>query len=45
MDFKDSIKQLTERIKTLKDNLQTEEATKASLLCIIGNKNQEQNNK
>lgn len=43
MDFKDSIKQLTDRIKTLKDNLQTEEATKVFLLCIIGNKNQKQN--
>ena len=32
MDFKDSIKQLTERIKTLKDNLQTEEATKNALI-------------
>ena len=32
MDFKDSIKQLTERIKNLKDNLQTEEATKNALI-------------
>lgn len=28
MDFKDSIKQISERIEKLKDNLPTEEATK-----------------
>lgn len=32
MDFKDNVKQLTERIKTLKENLQTEEATKNALI-------------
>ncbi len=32
MDFKDSIKQLIERIDTLKGNLQTEEATKNALI-------------
>lgn len=32
MDFKDSIKQISERIKSLKDNLQTEEATKTALI-------------
>lgn len=32
MDFKDSIKQLTERVEKLKDNLQTEEATKNALI-------------
>jgi hypothetical protein len=32
MDFKDSIKQIAERIEKLKDNLQTEEATKNALI-------------
>lgn len=32
MDFKDAIKQLSERIEKLKDNLQTEEATKTALI-------------
>jgi hypothetical protein len=32
MDFKDAIKQLSERIEKLKDNLQTEEATKNALI-------------
>lgn len=32
MDFKDSIKQLSERVERLKDNLQTEEATKNALI-------------
>ena len=32
MDFKDSIRQISERIGNLKDNLQTEEATKTALI-------------
>jgi hypothetical protein len=32
MDFKDSIKAISQRIATLKDNLQTEEATKNALI-------------
>lgn len=32
MDFKDSIKRLSERIESLKDNLPTEEATKTALV-------------
>lgn len=32
MDFKDSIKQISERIEALKDNLKTEEATKTALI-------------
>lgn len=32
MDFKDAIKQLSERVDKLKDNLQTEEATKNALI-------------
>ena len=32
MDFKDSIKQISERIETLKANLPTEEATKTALI-------------
>ncbi len=32
MDFKDQIKQLSERVEKLKDNLQTEEATKNALI-------------
>ena len=32
MDFKDLIKQLSERVEKLKDNLQTEEATKNALI-------------
>jgi hypothetical protein len=32
MDFKDTIKQLTERVEKLKKNLQTEEATKNALI-------------
>lgn len=32
MDFKDQIKQIAERIEKLKDNLQTEEATKNALI-------------
>lgn len=32
MDFKDSIKQISERIGKLKDNLPTEEATKNALI-------------
>ena len=32
MDFKDSIKQISERIDTLKANLPTEEATKTALI-------------
>lgn len=32
MDFKDSIKQISERIKTLKANMPTEEATKTALI-------------
>lgn len=32
MDFKDSIKQLTERVAKLKDSVQTEEATKNALI-------------
>ncbi len=32
MDFKDTIKQISERIEKLKDNLHTEEATKNALI-------------
>lgn len=32
MDFKDSIKQISDRIEKLKDSLQTEEATKNALV-------------
>ena len=32
MDFKDTIRQLSERIEKVKDNLQTEEATKTALV-------------
>ena len=32
MDFKDQLKQLAERIQTLKDQIHTEEATKTSLI-------------
>lgn len=32
MDFKDKIKQLGDRVENLKDNLQTEEATKMALI-------------
>ena len=32
MDFKDSIKQISERVDKLKDNLTTEEATKNALI-------------
>lgn len=32
MDFKDVIKQLSERVEKLKENLQTEEATKNALI-------------
>jgi hypothetical protein len=32
MDFKDVIKQLSERVEKLKDSLQTEEATKTALI-------------
>ena len=32
MDFKDSIKQISERVEKLKDNLPTEEATKTALI-------------
>ncbi|MFR9582439.1 MAG: type I restriction endonuclease [Rikenellaceae bacterium] len=32
MDFKDSIKQISERVEKLRDNLQTEEATKNALI-------------
>ena len=32
MDFKDQLKQLSERIQMLKDQIQTEEATKTSLI-------------
>ena len=32
MDFKDSIRQISERIENLKDNLRTEEATKTALI-------------
>ena len=32
MDFKDALKQLSERIDKIKDNLQTEEATKTALI-------------
>ena len=32
MDFKDSIKQISERIENLKENLLTEEATKTALI-------------
>lgn len=32
MDFKDTIKQLTERVAKLKDNIQTEEATKNAFI-------------
>lgn len=32
MDFKDSIRQISERIENLKNNLQTEEATKTALI-------------
>jgi hypothetical protein len=37
MDFKDSIKQIAERIDKVKDNLQTEEATDLSIrnICSI----------
>lgn len=31
MDFKDTIKQLADRIEKLKDNIQTEEATKPQI--------------
>ena len=34
MDFKDQIKQLSERILKLKDNIQTEEATKNAFAII-----------
>ena len=33
MDFKDTIKQLADRIEKLKDNIQTEEATKNGHSC------------
>lgn len=32
MDFKDAIKQLAERVSKLKDNIQTEEATKNAFI-------------
>lgn len=32
MDFKDSIKQISERIIKLKDNIETEEATKNAFI-------------
>jgi hypothetical protein len=32
MDFKDVVKQISERVEKLKDNLQTEEATKTALI-------------
>lgn len=32
MDFKDQIKQLSERVVKLKDNIQTEEATKTAFI-------------
>lgn len=32
MDFKDSIKQLAERVNIIKENLHTEEATKTALI-------------
>lgn len=32
MDFKDSIKQIAERVEKLKDNIKTEEATKNALV-------------
>ena len=32
MDFKDTIKQLADRIEKLKDNIQTEEATKNAFI-------------
>lgn len=32
MDFKDNIKQLVERVRTVKDNVSTEEATKTALI-------------
>lgn len=32
MDFKDAIKQLAERVVKLKENIQTEEATKNALI-------------
>ncbi len=32
MDFKDSLLQLSERIEKLKDNIQTEEATKNAFI-------------
>jgi hypothetical protein len=35
MDFKDSIKQIAERIEKLKDNLPTEEATKNALIMPV----------
>lgn len=34
MDFKDSIKQLSDRVLKLKDNILTEEATKMRSLCL-----------
>jgi len=35
MDFKDSIKQLADKIVQLKDGILTEEATKMLLLCPL----------
>ena len=32
MEFKDELKKYTERLETIKDTLQTEEATKMSLI-------------
>ena len=34
MDFKDTIKQLADRIEKLKDNIQTEEATKNAFIML-----------
>ena len=34
MDFKDQIKQLSERVVKLKDNIQTEEATKTGYIIV-----------
>lgn len=35
MDFKDTIKQLSDRVIKLKDNILTEEATKMRSSCLL----------
>lgn len=39
MDFKDQIKQLSERVVKLKDNIQTEEATKTAFIMPMIRRN------